>query len=121
MNERADSKELAQIIMENDNQSRKFYQYFQRTLSDPHLNNNFADEFSHFKLSRIIYPMHFEEKTDSSALQVADACAFILKRWCMGAPEAERFYLPLSECIVNKFKSDPQSAFEARAAEEPPS
>lgn len=68
MSEFADEDEIAQMIMENDDQSRKFFYVTQRFLSDSRLNQQFSPEDEHFKLSRIIYPMHFEQKTDSSAL-----------------------------------------------------
>jgi hypothetical protein len=107
MNTAAESSdELAQMIMENDDNSRSFYRTVQRLLSDPKHHWRISEEFNNFKLSRIIYPMQFEDKTDSSALQIADACAFAIKRWCMKKPEAARFYSPIRPLLVNKVKNE---------------
>jgi hypothetical protein len=106
MNEYAQPDELAQVIMENDDSSRDAFHAVQRILTDPNINKTLAPEHENFRLSRIIYPMHFEEKTDSSMLQIADACAFALKRWCMKTPEAERFYRPLEPYLLAKVKDD---------------
>jgi Protein of unknown function (DUF3800) len=110
MNKVAEEDEVAQMIMENDNQSRTFMRLMQRYLSDPKYHARSADEYNRLKLSRVIYPMHFEGKTDSSALQVADACAFAIKRWLMGKPEAERFFGPLRPYLVNTLKTEGEKA-----------
>jgi hypothetical protein len=57
-------------------------------------------------LHRLIYPVHFEKKTDSSSLQIADACAFALKRYLMKTPEHRRFYDPLEANLVNHLAED---------------
>jgi hypothetical protein len=106
MNENAEPNELAQMIMENDNDSRKAIHAVQRVLTDPRHNTKLGDGNEKFRLSRIIYPIHFEEKTDSSALQVADICAFVLKRWCMKTPEISRFYDRLEPCLLATVRDD---------------
>jgi hypothetical protein len=122
MQRAADENEIAQMVMENDNHSRRMLRVFQRLLSDPKYYEGFDSEHTGLKLSRIIYPMHFEEKTDSSALQVADACAFALKRRCMNKPESERFYRPLAPYLVSSAKVDAAPAVSmAPSSEEPPS
>ncbi|HUB97199.1 MAG TPA: DUF3800 domain-containing protein [Stellaceae bacterium] len=110
MNQVAEPDEIAQMIMENDDQSRAFIRYVQRYLSDPFFNSRFSEQYRVFRLSRIMYPIQFEEKTDSSALQVADVCAFVLKRWCMNKPEIDRFYKPIEPFLVNSLKTDAISA-----------
>jgi hypothetical protein len=96
------SDEVASMSMEDDHQSRKFVKETQRLLSDPRYYDQFPEQHRAFKLSRIIYPIHFEEKTDASALQIADVCAFSIKRWLMGTPESERFYRPIERFLVHK-------------------
>ncbi len=108
MNAVADPEEMAQMVMENDDQSRKFIKIIQRLLSDPKYHSLFSEEDAKFKLTRVIYPIHFEEKTDSSALQLADVCAFALKRKTMNTPECARFYDPLEPFLVNKLRPDSQ-------------
>jgi len=115
MYENADDDEIAQMIMENDNQTRKAFHFIQRILSDPRLNTGFSSDHRRFRLTRIIYPLHFEDKTDSSALQIADVCAFVVKRRCMETPEAERFYQPLMPCLVNALKGDAEAILASRA------
>ncbi len=105
MNEAAAEGELAQIIMENDHQSRRVYKAVQRYLSDPQKNTKVVENYPAFALTRIIFPMQFEEKTDSSMLQIADACAFAIKRWCQDAPDASRFYGAISQNLVGNLKS----------------
>lgn len=106
MKSAADPEEIAAMFMENDHESRFFIKQVQRLLSDEKIGRHdlLTGENEIFRLTRIIYPIHFEEKTDSSALQIADVCAFALKRKCMGTPEADRFYKPLEPFLANKFK-----------------
>lgn len=51
-------------------------------------------------LERIVETVHFAEKGESSLLQVADICAFAIKRDVMKASHSERLYAPLREQIV---------------------
>jgi hypothetical protein len=106
MQEVADPEEVAQMIMEDDHQSRGFLKITQRYLSDPQYYQRFRAEHDAFKLSRIIYPIHFEQKTDSSALQIADLCAFALKRWRMKKPHADRLYKALEPNLVHRLRED---------------
>jgi hypothetical protein len=53
-----------------------------------------------FPLDRIVETVHFAQKTESSLLQVADICAFAIKRHLMKAPHADRLYAPLKDQIV---------------------
>jgi hypothetical protein len=101
---KAGPSEIAAMFMEDDHESRMFLKVVQRLITDPKKYGRFAPEFEPFKLTKIIYPIHFELKTDSSALQVADVAAFAIKRKCMGTPEADRFYKPLEPFLVNKLK-----------------
>lgn len=108
MKEAADPDEVAIVVMENDEQYKRLIKRTLRVMSDPKL-NEFLEKFSAQELSlqRLMYPVYFEEKTDSSALQIADICAFALKRFLMKAPEHERFYGPLIPNIVNHLATDP--------------
>jgi hypothetical protein len=51
-------------------------------------------------LQRIVETVHFVQKSESSLLQVADICAFAIKRNIMKASHCERLYEPLDEQIV---------------------
>jgi hypothetical protein len=106
MNLVAGADEIASMYMENDDQSREFIRITQRMIANPKIMERLGDEGQTFKLTRIVSPMHFEEKTDSSALQVADVCAFVLKRKMMKAPEAARFCDPIESFLVNKLRAE---------------
>jgi hypothetical protein len=98
---RVASQEVASIIMENNDQARRIIKSIQQFNRDP---TNAAVltslNFGEFVLSRIVDTVHFAEKSESSPLQVADACAFAIKRHLMKAPEADRFYKPLVRKMV---------------------
>jgi hypothetical protein len=51
-------------------------------------------------LERIVETVHFVHKTESSLLQIADICAFAIKRYLMKASHHERLYEPLREQII---------------------
>jgi hypothetical protein len=57
-------------------------------------------KFGDLALKRIIGTPRFEEKGDSSPLQVADVCAFVIKRHLMKTKESDRFYGPLRQGMV---------------------
>lgn len=105
--------EIATAVMENDHETRSIVEFTHRAITDPSLEVHSQPELN---LSRIVYPIHFERKTDSSALQVADACAFALKRIVMGTPECSRFVEPLQSQLSYRFKSQ-ADFFSMRAAQ----
>jgi hypothetical protein len=107
MNEVADQDEVAMVVMENDDQCNKLIERTHRLLSDPQLTPFLALQLAQdVSLHRLIYPIHFEKKTDSSSLQIADVCAFALKRYLMKTPEYRRFYDPLEANLVNHLAED---------------
>jgi hypothetical protein len=57
-------------------------------------------------LNRVIDTVHFAEKKSSSILQVADACAFFVKRRLMNTSEHMRFFGPLKPRMVVLPKQD---------------
>ena len=114
----ASSDEIAMMVMENDGQYRQLISRTHRILSDPKLKhfltlNNAAD----LGLHRIIYPVHFEEKTDSSSLQIADVCAFAIKRYLTKAHDCERLYEPLVTNLVNHLQVDRDEILSGALAE----
>ena len=104
MQMKADPDEIAAMIMENDDQSHAFIRLALRAISDPMWSRHLDPEYHNLKVTRIIHPIHFEEKTDSSSLQIADVCAFAIKRKLMGTPECDRFYAPIHRFIVARPK-----------------
>jgi hypothetical protein len=103
----ADRDEIAMVVMENDEQYRRLINQTHRTLSDPKLKHSLQVRgASDLGIHRIIYPVHFEEKTDSNALQIADVCAFAIKRYLVNASQCDRFYQPLVSNLVNHLQVD---------------
>jgi hypothetical protein len=56
-----------------------------------------SHNFGALALTRIVDTVHFAEKGYSSPLQLADVCAFAIKRHLMKTPENDRFYLALKK------------------------
>ena len=98
----AGSEEVAQLVMENDEGSRRLIKRVHRMISDPKLRPTMLQSVGEDALvKRLIYPILFEEKTESSSLQLADVCAFLIKRNLMGSAESEQFYRIIKDNIVN--------------------
>jgi Protein of unknown function (DUF3800) len=51
-------------------------------------------------LERIVETVHFVQKRESSLLQVADLCAFAIKRNMQKAQRWEKLYTPLHEQVI---------------------
>ena len=52
------------------------------------------------KFERIIETAMFSKKTESSLLQIADACVYMFGRHVRGAGLADRFYMPIRQKLV---------------------
>jgi hypothetical protein len=99
--------EVALVVMEDNQQARRMIRLFHDFNRNPrHHPAMAASGFSKLIVTRIIDTVHFSEKTQSSPLQVADVCAFAIKRHLMKTPESERFYSPLRPWMVISPKSD---------------
>jgi hypothetical protein len=97
----AEDGEVASLIMENNDQSRSLIRQMHQFLRDPAMAHLLkADGFGSLAFTRIVDTVHFAEKGHSSPLQVADACAFVIKRHLMGTPESDRFYEPLKPRMI---------------------
>lgn len=93
--------EVASLVVENNNDARKLIKDVHKFNRNP---KNAAAltgmGFQKLVLTKIIGTPHFEEKGDSSPLQLADVCAFVVKRHLMRKPESDRFYLPLEPGMI---------------------
>lgn len=95
----AEEGEVALLVYENNDQYRKRIRGAQNYISNP---ENFAD-FSEGRLvplNRIVDTAHFAEKTDTSILQIADLCAFVIRRRLAGLPGTDRFYEKIKSHIA---------------------
>ena len=105
MKKAADADEIAQMVMENNPEAQKFIRLTHKILSDPKYQAFLIKEDTdRLSTSRTIETIHFEEKSDSSALQVADYCAWAIRRRLSEEPNCGRFCNPLLPQIVAKLK-----------------
>lgn len=90
-----EGREICSIVMENTAQSRKVLKESQQFFRNPP--SDYVDDSNKgwMPLTRIRGTPQFEDKEDASLLQMADFCAFIIKRQLMRAPKIERFFGPL--------------------------
>lgn len=89
--------EVCSIVVEDNTQMRgemrSVARYFKNAAAASH-----GSEL--LPLSRIVDTPHFEEKTAASLLQLADTCAFCVKRHAMGARDEMRFYEPIVKRMI---------------------
>lgn len=114
MRNHAESDELAMVIMENNNQARTTISSAHHFARDLHKIQRpvsidaasgrvtktvplFSEEFG---FERVIEDPHFAEKEGSSPLQIADICAFVIKRKLMNAQHCDRFFEPLGAHLI---------------------
>jgi hypothetical protein len=91
-----DRDEVASIIVEDNPSLRSHVKTMQMMLQDERgMSGYHAHVRDALWLTRIMGEPHFEKKSALSLLQLADVCAFVLKRLCLGKPEIERFMAPL--------------------------
>jgi hypothetical protein len=103
MRQHADKDEVALLIHENNDRAAAWMRGLHNTLRTQHATRSFSayNDISEFlPLSRIIDTIHFAAKTDTSILQIADACAFVCKRKLMGKRESDYFFEPLKSVFV---------------------
>lgn len=93
--------EVGSIVVENNDQSRKMIRGMHQFMKNPKNHELFrTTHFGSLSIKRIIGTPHFEEKAGASLLQIADACAFAIKRHYMKTPESDRFYQPLKPGLL---------------------
>lgn len=84
-------QELARLIAELNTETHKVVKMAHKLLQgklNPELIQKLANQFEVTKtflpLRRIVDSVHFAEKEDAILLQLADACAFVLRYWAQG-------------------------------------
>jgi hypothetical protein len=105
MQEFAYTGELATMVYENNNQCRTHIKRLQkqfldrqaapalRTFETHMLGKPYSTQ--HLPLKRVVDTANFVEKEDCCILQIADACAFVIKRHLMGKSDSEQFVAPI--------------------------
>jgi hypothetical protein len=92
MRENAGPNEVALLIAEDNPVAKKAVRKVQHLLRDQ-LSLKVFPEIAHgaLPLTKIVDTIHFAEKTNSVLLQLADACAFIVRRHISGGSNTKRF------------------------------
>jgi hypothetical protein len=103
--EHIDSDEVGLLVSEDNQQARKIIKQSHAAYKNPQL-VSMMQPILGLPLTRIVDTVHFAQKDECAALQVADACAFAIKRFLMKKPEADRFYRPLVPQLIWQAKPD---------------
>jgi uncharacterized protein DUF3800 len=100
--------EVAFVVHENNEQSRDLVRSIHNEYRNPHdAVKKFQDAHNAaygLPFKNIIDTAHFAEKRDTPILQLADICAFVIKRRLMGKPYSDRYIAPMEGQIVIKNK-----------------
>lgn len=99
--------ELVQLVAEDNAESRRAikasYEFMNSPLSAVGLSEETKDWLP---LRHVIDTVHFAKKSESSPLQLADACAFAIRRHLERRPDAATYYEPLAPALTVRPKSD---------------
>jgi hypothetical protein len=90
---------LALAIAEDNDKTKRFVRASVKALQDRANLSQF--QISQFALRRIIDTVHFAGKAESRPLQIADMCAFIIKRAMMQKADIRSFYNQIRRQIVS--------------------
>lgn len=91
--------ENAMLIAEDTPEIKRVLRNVHEGYTDPTLENENA-----FKAPNIIDAVHFAQKSESLLLQIADHCAFIIKRKLMGKTDVDDCYRAIEPYIQRSFK-----------------
>jgi hypothetical protein len=105
MRERAGDEEVAMLIYEQgghaQNVVRMVHHWMQVSTSDCKTVIG-GESATYVPLTRVVDQAQYAERTGSSLLQIADVCAFSIKRKIQNSPDADRFFSPLKGQLLQK-------------------
>lgn len=107
----AQASTLALIIYENNNQAKKLVKSMHKEMLNPDNLGKLVDpgDIERMKkivpLQRVIDTAHFAEKSEAPILQLADVCAYFIKRRLMGRMDSMRFLIH----VMNQLTSNAHS------------
>ena len=99
--------EVGMFIAEDTPRVKRFIKAIHALLRDPSSEIFQIEDVGITPLSKIIDTIHFAQKHETSILQMADVCAFVIKRQLMGRTDVRRFFNPITPSILwshEKFK-----------------
>jgi hypothetical protein len=95
--------EVAMIVLEKNPSLQRLTRELHAIMKRTEITEmNQVDNIRVSPFSRIRESVHFAEKNESRLLQLADVCAFVLKRKAMGGSDADRFFEPLRPQIQGR-------------------
>jgi hypothetical protein len=98
----ADPSECLSLVMENNNELKKYAKAVFRELrrKTPH---PVLAKVRQLPITRIVDAPSFMDKSEAPPLQLADLCAFILKRWVMGKADIHPYLDIISVSLLSVF------------------
>lgn len=94
------TNEVAMLIAEDAPDIKSYIHALHKLYTDRSLMDNLPD--GAFLSQRIVDTVHFAKKNQSLLLQIADHCAFIMKRQLMKRPDAAKLFAKISPQIAWK-------------------
>lgn len=94
------ANEVAMFIAEDNPQIRRYIKTLHRLLRDPHQAIFQIDDDRVRPLTKTIDTIHFVEKNETSIMQLADVCAFVLRRRLAGKEDANQFLEPITRNLI---------------------
>ncbi len=92
--------EVGMFIAEDTTRVKRFIKVIHAQLQDPSSEIFQIEDAPITPLSKIIDTIHFAQKHETSILQMADVCAFVIKRVLMGRTDVRRFFNPIAPSIL---------------------
>lgn len=103
MRERAEPSEVAVMIYESNDHARAAVRFVHACMQITDCRELIGKKIAEFvPLMRIVDAAHFAEKKTSSLLQIADCCAFAIRRKIQDLRDSERFFAPLDGNLLMK-------------------
>jgi hypothetical protein len=95
----SDGDAICTLVYENNDHCKRLVNVVQKAMQRPFpAGQRFVQKSKHFfnwPLKHVVDGAHFAEKSDAPILQLADACAFAIKRQMNNAKHSARFFEPL--------------------------
>ena len=101
MKERAEPDEVALLVMENNDEVKRYLRAGQHVMRNTKAFGLAPEMQEALTLKRIVDTVHFAEKNLSGPLQIADTCAFVIRRYLTNGRDNDRFFEPLKNQLVN--------------------
>jgi Protein of unknown function (DUF3800) len=107
------NNEICMFVVENNEQAKALIKQTHNYHQEKRLDYILSDtDRQHFPFRRIKEDPLFQDKRPGSALQLADFCAYVFKRFLMNKTDSRylRFFEPMKECFVDVAISAARSA-----------